>query len=450
MGEAAGGNALIIVGAGVAGLTAAIRLAEAGLRPTVLEARDRVGGRVYTQRVPGCEAPIELGAEFIHGKPPEIWRLLQQHGKKITEVDGDNWCASEGGLHSCDFFSEVEKILEKMDDSSEDESFLSFLERTFPNPKLDRGLEEAKRHAIRYVSGFNAAEPGLVGVHWLVQGMRAEEKVEGDRAFRSEDGYADLIEILSQAIRRSDIPVRLETVVERVDWRAGKAELRIRSQEKQAMISASSVLVTVPLGVLKGPAGERGVIQFSPELPAKKLNALERLEMGHVIRVVLRFRERFWEKICPTGKRTLADMSFLFSDDESFPTWWTLMPKEYPIITGWAPVRAADDLSGHDPVFVRQRAVQTLAGLLGLKIKFVESSLESAHFHDWQTDPFSRGAYSYGKVGCGGAQEALGAPVESTLFFAGEATDICGHNGTVHGAIASGERAAKEILNARS
>ena len=72
--------------------------------------------------------------------------------------------------------------------------------------------------------------------------------------------------------------------------------------------------------------------------------------------------------------------------------------------------------------------------------------LEAEYIHDWQSDPFSRGAYSYGKVGADGAQEALASPVENTLFFAGEATDTGGHNGTVHGAVASGVRAAREIL----
>ncbi|HEV2399437.1 MAG TPA: NAD(P)/FAD-dependent oxidoreductase [Candidatus Sulfotelmatobacter sp.] len=449
MREAAGESPVIIVGAGVAGLTAAIRLGEAGVKATVLEARDRMGGRVFTQHALGCEAPIELGAEFIHGKPPEIWDLLQQHGKKITEVDGENWCASAGRLHSCDFFAEVEKILEKMDDSSKDESFLTFLERTFSNPGCDARLEEAKRHALRYVSGFNAAEPGLVGVHWLVQGMRAEEKIEGDRAFRPRNGYEDLMEILAEKIRQLKIPVHMKTVVEEIRWRNAEVEVRTRNQEEPAVFSASSVLVTVPLGVLKAATAERGVIQFCPELPAEKLNALEKLEMGHVIRVVLRFRERFWEKVSPSGKKTLAEMSFLFSDDGSFPTWWTLMPHKYPVITGWAPVGAADRLSGRDPEFVKRQAVQTLARSFGVNAELIESSLESAHYHDWQSDPFSRGAYSYGKVGCDGAQQSLGAPVENTLFFAGEATDTSGRNGTVHGAIASGERAAKEILRAR-
>jgi len=84
--------------------------------------------------------------------------------------------------------------------------------------------------------------------------------------------------------------------------------------------------------------------------------------------------------------------------------------------------------------------------LLNIATEELEPLLEAAYFHDWQSDPFSRGAYSYGKVGADGAQEALGRPVEKTLFFAGEATDTTGRNGTVDGAVASGRRAAAEIL----
>jgi monoamine oxidase len=93
--------------------------------------------------------------------------------------------------------------------------------------------------------------------------------------------------------------------------------------------------------------------------------------------------------------------------------------------------------------------LQTLAVLLRISLQKLENGLEAAYFHDWQSDPFSRGAYSYGKVGSDGAQQGLGAPVANVLFFAGEATDISGHNGTVHGAIASGYRAAEEILQRR-
>jgi monoamine oxidase len=182
------------------------------------------------------------------------------------------------------------------------------------------------------------------------------------------------------------------------------------------------------------------------------MEALKKLEMGKVIRVTLRFQRRFWgEMSLPTEPaKTLSDMSFLFSEDDYFPTWWTTMPDKLPIITGWAPFDSAERLSGKSRSFVVDHALRTLGSLLHFKsgVRSVELArlLDAAYFHDWQSDPFSRGAYSYGAVGADGAQEALGSPIENTLFFAGEATDVTGHNGTVNGAMASGYRAAQEIL----
>jgi monoamine oxidase len=209
-------------------------------------------------------------------------------------------------------------------------------------------------------------------------------------------------------------------------------------------------LITVPLGILKTAPGQLGSIYFSPSLPPDKCSAIDKMEMGKVIRIVLRFRERFWDALRPNGKKTLAEMSFLFSDDELFPTWWTANPDRYPIVTGWAPFKSAEQLSGRDLSFLKANAVKTFARLLGIRPEIVQDSLLDAYSHDWQSDPFSRGAYTYGKVGCDGAPEAIGAPIHSSLFFAGEATDVTGNNGTVHGAIASGERAAKEILKSRT
>ena len=439
---------VIVVGAGVAGLTAAIDLGRSGVPVIVLEARERIGGRVYTRHVSDCDAPIELGAEFIQGKPPEIWNPLEKNGKTIDEVDGDNWCVSPKGLEPCEFFSEVEDILGKMDDSSPDESFLAFLERRFPG-RSDSSFGEAKQHAINYVSGFNAADPALVGVHWLVREIRAEERIGGDRAFRAENGYADLLSILKQQIKESGASVRTNTIVERIDWGSGHATVHVRDESGKSSVLASSVVITVPLGVLKAKPGAAGAIQFDPPLPAEKINALDKLEMGEVIRVVLQFRERFWENIQPSPGRNLADMSFLFSQDEWFPTWWTTMPKKYPVITGWAPFLAGRNLSSQDRSFVTNKACRTLARLLGIDVGAVEKSLVEAHFHDWQSDPFSQGAYSYGKVGADGAQAALASPLGGTLFFAGEATDSSGDNGSVQAAIASGHRAAAEIARLR-
>jgi len=209
----------------------------------------------------------------------------------------------------------------------------------------------------------------------------------------------------------------------------------------------------LPVSLLKTSKGP-GAVDFIPPLPAEKIAALDKIEMGKVIRVELCFRHRFWDDISPNGKlgsqlpKNLSDMSFLFSDDEFFPTWWTRMPERDPIITGWAPCQSAERLSGMNQSQITRRALQSLSRLLELDTHDLESWLNASYVHDWEADPFSRGAYSYGKVGSVEAQQVVAAPVENTLFFAGEATDTTGNNGTVHGAIASGHRAAAEIIKA--
>ena len=159
---------VIVIGAGAAGLAAASKLGRAGVSVLVLEARDRIGGRIHTQWDPVSDTPIELGAEFIHGRPPEIWSLLEEHKISTSEVEGDGWCLQDGNLSECDFFSQVEQILERMDDRQPDESFLRFLNHCCPDSNQSPEQREAKERALRYVVGFNAADPGLVGVHWLV------------------------------------------------------------------------------------------------------------------------------------------------------------------------------------------------------------------------------------------------------------------------------------------
>jgi monoamine oxidase len=444
---------VIVIGAGAAGLSAAAVLGDAGFSVTLLEARDRIGGRIFTLLDPKLHVPIELGAEFIHGRPPETLDLLKRRKVRIREVDGDNWCVEEGRLSRCDFFSDVDTILQKMKgrDGKEDASFLDFLRDYSSKVNQTPELERAGKWATSYVAGFNAADPALVGVHWLVQGMRAEEEIEGDRAFRAEHGYTDLIEIFRQLIQEGGVTLKKNTVVESIQWCRGRVEITSRGSNGNARLSARRVLITVPLGVLQARTDEKGAIQFIPELPTEKAAAIRNIEMGKVIRITLRFRERFWSdlpKIRHNNSKTMDAMSFLLSQDDWFPTWCTTLPEKLPLLVGWAPFHSATRLSGRGESFVTERSILTLHQLLGVSARELDSLLEHVYVHDWQSDPFSRGAYSYGKVGRHAAPQELAAPVENTLFFAGEATDVSGHNGTVHGAIASGRRAAAEICKA--
>jgi monoamine oxidase len=429
---------VIVIGAGAAGLSAAADLAASGLDVTVLEARDRVGGRILTHRPPSTGWPIELGAEFVHGRPREIWELIESAQLETREVGGEPWCHRDGLLERCpELRGRVERLLDRMSTAHGDLSFKEFLDSA-PGAEAP----EIQSRATAFVEGFNAAHADRVSVQWLLDSREADELIGADHSYRLVDGYGQIVTQLMKRVEGGACEVRLNTTVRAMRWRQGAVTIVTGKGET---LKARRAVVSLPLGVLRVPLGAGG-IAFDPDLGAKH-DAFTRIDVGDVARVVLVFHERFWEHVERSG-RSLERLSFLFSTDPWFPTWWTTMPATSPILTGWAAAGRAERLCGRDPAWIVERAISSLAEIFGIDRSVVHSTLRQSYFHDWRADPFSRGAYSYVLVGGARSPGELGAPLDGTLFFAGEATDTTGHNGTVHGAIASGKRAAREVLAA--
>jgi monoamine oxidase len=432
---------VIIIGAGVAGLSAAGMLSRAGIRVLVLEARDRVGGRVLTVHPPGLDVAVELGAEFVHGRPPQSFELIEDGGLDVSRITGEPFCSNEISIGRCDFWGRIEKVLDlMMKEASPQQSFDAFV-RQLRDPEIS---EEDKRAACSYVRGFHAAYPEEISVQSIREGIKAEEKIDGDSQFRLPQGYDRLIRTLEQKLDLKHSAIELKTIVTQVRWRFGTVEVEAQKSDGRVQAFASQLLVTLPLGLLSAKSGGDAAVTFDPPLAAKTA-ALSKLRVGHVIRVTMVFRSRFWAELEAEG-RTLSNMTFLFSRDPVFPTWWTLTPLDASVLTGWAPADAAERLSLLSDAEICEQAIQALARVLHLSLDRCRTELVHAYTHNWQNDPYSRGAYSYVAVGGGDTQRELAAPFENTLFFAGEATNFEGHHGTVHGAIASGYRAAEEIL----
>jgi monoamine oxidase len=202
------------------------------------------------------------------------------------------------------------------------------------------------------------------------------------------------------------------------------------------------VIVTVPIGVLQLPAGAPGAIHFSPGLESKR-DAIAGILSGPVLKVVLRFRTVFWEKF--DGGR-YHDASFFYSIGTPFPTFWTSMPTRSPFLNAWTGGPPAAQLSAKSDAQIIQAALESLETMFGDHLPDARAQLEAAFVHNWQRDPLACGAYSYVGVGHNDtARKTLAAPLDDTLFFAGEATDTEGEAATVTGALQSGARAAREV-----
>jgi monoamine oxidase len=292
-----------------------------------------------------------------------------------------------------------------------------------------------KGRALGLVAGYHAADPARIGVQGLLANTAADERPEAEHQFRFVRGYDGLVTALFEQAAPGLCKVQLETVVTGITWRPGHAVVRTAAG---AELAAPQVVVTVPIGVLKA-----GAIAFSPALPDKE-DALRRLEMGAAGRVCMQFDREDW-----AGRDHFSDDGFLFTGERPFPVWWISHPGARPVVTGWAGGRNALTIAGFGEAERVTRALEGLGAALGVEPGRLRSELLGAFTYDWQSDPFARGAYSYAGVGGRHAGTELGAPVESTLFFAGEATQSDGSNATVHGAIMSAERAAKELLTSR-
>src|SRR5262245_49554733 len=205
---------VLVLGAGAAGLAAAQQLSQAGLRVIVIEARDRLGGRIFTQHVPGHPLPIELGAEFIHGRPPESFALVEQAGLLVYEINGESWLAQDGQLAPSDaLWDQTNQLFTHMASVGDtDRSFQTFL----AGFQSDPAWRDAAWMAASYVEGFDAADISNVSVQALLHEQRAAAASDGERAFRIAQGYDHLVAALSAKFDSLRVTMHLGTIARRV------------------------------------------------------------------------------------------------------------------------------------------------------------------------------------------------------------------------------------------
>jgi protoporphyrinogen oxidase len=349
--------------AGAAGLAAARELSYASLEATVIEARSRIGGRIFTVHHPNSPLPIELGAEFVHGEPEQLLKVIQT-AKLILDVLPDNHHSSRKGAFSPipDFWKRLGKLSEAIGRTvhrkKKDISFLQYLDRSH--------LPPAKRELLlNFVEGFQAADPDKISARSLAD--EAEELLSGYKQFHVTSGYDGVINWLRSGINPEQIDLRLNTTVTELKWKRGIVIMQSVNAAGATLksFSAKAAIITIPNALLKNKS-----ILITPELPDKH-SAAEKLGSGQVFKMILQFQDSFWEEDEFISKRlkknaSLDELNFIHAQDEDVPAWWTPSPSRAPTLTAWAGGPKGESLLAEDRPSQIERTLASLARVFGM------------------------------------------------------------------------------------
>jgi monoamine oxidase len=415
---------IVVIGAGAAGLMAARELARAGRRVTVLEARDRCGGRIHPLPAARFGYPAEGGAEFVHGEAPVTHGLLREAGLSLLPIQGTQWTVADGKFsreespdpHEAEFHKALQEL-------RDDLTVAELLRRHFAGPEYGR-----LRHSIeRMVEGYDAADPERASTlalrdEWMDGGRSTQARIAG--------GYGALIDFLTTECRNHGVVIHLTSAVSAIEAGNTKGPVRCANGDTHA---CDAVVLTVPLPLLKEivlPPAER-----------EKAASAAHIGFGNVIKILLRFETRWWAD----KRMDLADLTFLLSD-RRIPVWWTQHPAEHPMLTGWfgGPKTAAMANLGEHELIVAGLA--SLADIFGFDPKELTRNLVAARAINWANDPLAGGAYSYAMPQTRAAQAVLSGSDGGAVFFSGEALYRGRDMGTVEAALASGLETARTLL----
>jgi len=414
----------LVVGAGAAGLMTARELARAGKSVTIVEARDRCGGRIYPLPAQEFGYKAEGGAEFVHGAAPVTRGLMRDARLSLSPRGGTRWNARTGALLPDESsLPHADRFYQVLREVKADLSIAEFLERHF----ADRQYAELRRSITRTVEGYDAADPCRASTLALRDEWMGRD--EGEHG-RIREGYGALVEHLVSECRRHGVAIHLRAAVTAIDEDRGRIAARCRG----ASFEADAAILTVPLPLLSEIA--------LPQTVGERAAATADIGFGNVVKILLRFATKWW---ADHGRRDLADLSFLLSN-ATVPTWWTQHPDEYPVLTGWFAGPKADRVSSLSETELVDMGLASLAEIFDLPQDRIRRELIAWRAINWGNDPFARGAYSYATLKTRAAQSALTKSDGGAIFFSGEALYAGPDMGTVEAALASGRETAQTIL----
>jgi monoamine oxidase len=408
----------------MSGMAAGRDLTRAGLDVLILEAKHRVGGRMETVKDHTGHG-VEAGTLMIHGSRADHWALVREFGIETrpwpTEVFGATSWDSESGFQKTDR-ERTESMRERVRKEyltyrGEDISYKAFLEQV--------GLNEEEQDQV----AGGTKEPDETSLRATMEGGAAW-RIYRDRDYQVVGGNLLIAEKLGATLGET---IQLSSPVKAIEWKRGAVKVTYEREGKTESALARRAIVTLPMGVLQS-----GKPAFSPELPTWKRRSIEALPLGSVVVVNMLFKDKFWlEKGVKSWYTRGGRITFYDPHPESVSE---------PALAGWITADAARELTKLGQNGGRERALDWVQEpFQGLNIR---ERLEWFHLRDWNSEPYTLGSYSSSpRPGGYGQSYVYATPIQETLYFAGEATEIAPYRSTVHGAYRSGRRAAREILS---
>ncbi|MDB5154728.1 MAG: FAD-dependent oxidoreductase [Mucilaginibacter sp.] len=428
---------ILIIGAGAAGLMAAHELSKVGKRVIILEARNRIGGRIYTLDDTSFLKYAELGAEFVHGELPVTQQLLKEAGIEMTPAWGEMWHYDNGKFsQQYQQTNDWDLLIQKLNKLEQDVSIGDFLHKQFGDQKY-AGL---RKWVSKYVAGYDTADPFKASAYALRKEWQSED---GGAQHRIKGGYGKMISYLANESMKNGAQLFLNSVVKNFHWEHNVVEAVTADK---ISYKAEKVIIALPLGVLQAAPNEVGTIKFSPSIP-KYYEAMQQMGFGSVIKILLEFRDAFWEdeQVAKLAGNDLKGMSFLLSDQE-IPTWWTQFPDNSTILTGWLGGPPAEKKKGLSNEELLQQSLHSLSNIFKRSMGKLRDNLIAWSVVNWTADPFALGSYSYDTIAAPTAREIFNTPINNTIYFTGEYLYNRPAMGTVEAALSSGLETAKRMI----